>query len=223
MVHEIQATYLPFNIFSAPANGHDTLSVDSSHCMYVYFPDVCTHISLKRLSYHARWKRLGLTLETISTTVHEVTPVVLSPQRIEVHVHSTLHCHRSPASAQDNKAGTGTPLLDIRTVYTVYGSKDIHMAVKVVSLYERQATEPLHLPRIGIHLELPKEMHDVSWFGLGPHENYADRKKGALLDVHRAHVKDLYTPYVVPSTCPIFFCSSSSPCYSWSLSTYLII
>ena len=140
------------------------------------------------LSYHARWKRLGLTLEGLRTTIHEVSALAPSPQKVSILVHSTI------------STTNGGPLLDIQTRYTIYGSKDIQITNKIVSLYEKQATAPLHLPRVGLSLQLPKEMgEEVTWFGLGPHETYADRKVGGLLDVHQAHVKDLHTPYVVPS------------------------
>jgi beta-galactosidase len=51
---------------------------------------------------------------------------------------------------------------------------------------------------VGLYFQVPKELHEVQYFGLGPHENYIDRQAGALLDVHTAHVKDFYVPYVVP-------------------------
>ena len=53
--------------------------------------------------------------------------------------------------------------------------------------------------RVGLSFQVPRALEQVVWFGLGPHETYPDRKKSGLLGVHTAHVKDLYTPYVVPS------------------------
>lgn len=52
--------------------------------------------------------------------------------------------------------------------------------------------------RVGLSFQVPKELEEVSWFGLGPHENYPDRKRGALLDIHHSQAKDLYVPYVMP-------------------------
>jgi beta-galactosidase len=52
---------------------------------------------------------------------------------------------------------------------------------------------------VGLELEAPKGLEQVRWLGLGPHETYPDRKHSGLKDVHTAHVKDLHTPYVVPS------------------------
>ncbi|TFJ85203.1 hypothetical protein NSK_003626 [Nannochloropsis salina CCMP1776] len=139
------------------------------------------------LSYYARWRRLGLCLDGLETSVQEVTPVVHTTKRVEILVRATV------STAQ---AG---PLLDVQTRYIVYGSMDVKMGIKVVSLYENQTKAPLHLPRVGVALQLPREFTDVSWLGLGPHESYSDRKRSGLLDVHHAHVRDLHTPYVVPS------------------------
>jgi len=141
----------------------------------------------KTLSYQARWRRVGMTGGGLTTTVSEVTPVAHSPSRVEILVRSTV------------SAAKLGPLLDVQTRYTIYGSKDIKMAVKVVSLYEKQGTEPLHLPRVGVALQVPRELAEVSWFGLGPQESYCDRKTGGVLDVYHSHVRDLHTPYVVPS------------------------
>ncbi|GAB5035510.1 beta-galactosidase [Nannochloropsis oceanica] len=141
----------------------------------------------KTLSYQARWKRVGLTGEGLLTTVSDVTPVMQSPKRVEILVRSTV------------SAAKYGPLLDVQTRYIIYGSKDIKVAVKVVSLYEKQAAEPLHLPRVGLAMQLPREMSEVIWFGPGPQETYSDRKTGGILGVYHSHVRDLHTPYVVPS------------------------
>ena len=36
----------------------------------------------------------------------------------------------------------------------------------------------------------------MTWYGRGPHENYADRKLSALVDVYSANVWDQFHPYV---------------------------
>lgn len=54
------------------------------------------------------------------------------------------------------------------------------------------------LPRIGLKLALSGEMEQVKWYGLGPHENYPDRKASALLGQYQSTVTDLFTPYLVP-------------------------
>ena len=54
------------------------------------------------------------------------------------------------------------------------------------------------LPRIGLKLALAGEMEQVNWYGLGPHENYPDRKASAILGQYESTVTDLFTPYLIP-------------------------
>jgi beta-galactosidase len=56
------------------------------------------------------------------------------------------------------------------------------------------------LPRVGIHWLLPGGHEDVEWFGLGPHENYIDRRSGVFMARHRAKVEELFHPYVRPQS-----------------------
>ena len=44
------------------------------------------------------------------------------------------------------------------------------------------------VPRIGVTFRIPKDYTRVSWYGLGPEENYCDRATSALLGVHRATI-----------------------------------
>ncbi|WP_411031714.1 glycoside hydrolase family 2 TIM barrel-domain containing protein [Spongiimicrobium sp. 3-5] len=52
------------------------------------------------------------------------------------------------------------------------------------------------LPRLGLHLTLIDELHDIQWFGRGPHENYVDRKFAAHINVHTSTVSEQYVPYL---------------------------
>jgi beta-galactosidase/beta-glucuronidase len=52
--------------------------------------------------------------------------------------------------------------------------------------------------RIGLELTMPKDFNQVAWFGNGPGESYVDSREAARVDVHRATIRDLFTPYVLP-------------------------
>ena len=52
------------------------------------------------------------------------------------------------------------------------------------------------LPRIGVQFELPSQFCELGWYGRGPHENYPDRNRGAMLGVWRGRPDEL--PYLVP-------------------------
>ncbi|MGL4353692.1 MAG: beta-galactosidase [Aeromonas popoffii] len=55
------------------------------------------------------------------------------------------------------------------------------------------------LPRIGALLWVVDEVSEVSWLGLGPHENYPDRLLGADLGRWQLPLAALHTPYVFPT------------------------
>ncbi len=54
------------------------------------------------------------------------------------------------------------------------------------------------LPRLAVRMKLPKELENLTWFGLGPFETYCDRKDGAIVGSFASTVSDQYFPYVVP-------------------------
>ncbi len=54
------------------------------------------------------------------------------------------------------------------------------------------------IPRYGMTMTFISDYDQFQWLGRGPHENYADRKTGAMIDVHSMDVKDLLHRYVRP-------------------------
>ncbi len=54
------------------------------------------------------------------------------------------------------------------------------------------------LPRLGIHLIAPDALEQLTWFGRGPEENYADRKAGTALGRYQSTVTNQYVPYIMP-------------------------
>ncbi len=55
-----------------------------------------------------------------------------------------------------------------------------------------------NLPRLGMQLTMPGEFQQLSWFGRGPHENYADRKTSAQVSLYKSLVNDQIHHYVRP-------------------------
>lgn len=73
----------------------------------------------------------------------------------------------------------------------------MHLAIEV-----EVAADMPSLPRIGARLWLadePAEGAPVSWLGLGPHENYPDRRLAADLGRWQLPIEALHTPYVFPT------------------------
>ncbi|MCE0495681.1 beta-galactosidase [Vibrio salinus] len=81
--------------------------------------------------------------------------------------------------------------------YDVYNSGQVHLNVQV-----NLADHLPSLPCVGLELSLPAELCDnVTWKGLGPFENYPDRKAAARFGVYTKPVEDMHTPYIFPSDC----------------------
>ncbi|MDO4413332.1 glycoside hydrolase family 2 TIM barrel-domain containing protein [Cutibacterium sp.] len=74
------------------------------------------------------------------------------------------------------------------------GSEGIHLNLHV----EPHGHWPTMLGRIGVTMGLPAEWTNVSWFGLGPTENYPDSQRAATWGRWEADVENLQTPYVMP-------------------------
>jgi beta-galactosidase len=57
---------------------------------------------------------------------------------------------------------------------------------------------PVPLPRLGLRMALPREIGEVTWYGAGPGESYADSDRAALVGRYTRSVDELQTPYVRP-------------------------
>ncbi|MFD2114673.1 glycoside hydrolase family 2 TIM barrel-domain containing protein [Paenibacillus yanchengensis] len=54
------------------------------------------------------------------------------------------------------------------------------------------------LPRYGMTFAMDDSFNQFAWFGLGPHECYADRKQSGKLDVYHGTVDEQFVPYIRP-------------------------
>ena len=80
-----------------------------------------------------------------------------------------------------------------RTEYIVDGRG----GVTVDNSFERDGDLPV-VPRIGMNVELIRDLEQVEWYGRGPFENYWDRKLAANIGRHSNTVADHYVPYMRP-------------------------
>ncbi|MHB8061088.1 MAG: glycoside hydrolase family 2 TIM barrel-domain containing protein [Ruminiclostridium sp.] len=58
-----------------------------------------------------------------------------------------------------------------------------------------------HAPRAGVTLVLPGGYEKLRWHGRGPWDNYADRKKSALVGVYSSTVDEQEFPFIPPCEC----------------------
>lgn len=100
--------------------------------------------------------------------------------------------------------------LAIRASYEVYGRASEPLARAVyhytfhsygaleIGLDFEALVELPPLPRLGLNLSLPAGFEQLSWYGLGPHETYADRKLSGRVDLFHSSVDEQYVPYIYP-------------------------
>jgi beta-galactosidase len=62
----------------------------------------------------------------------------------------------------------------------------------------RTAPDLTDLPRVGVELRLHDDLEQLEWLGLGPHENYPDRRAAAVVGRFAGTVSDQYEPYILP-------------------------
>lgn len=55
------------------------------------------------------------------------------------------------------------------------------------------------LARTGLRFQVKPQSAQVSWLGLGPHENYPDRKSSARFSRWQLPVEQMHTPYIFPT------------------------
>ncbi len=84
--------------------------------------------------------------------------------------------------------------IDSELRYRIYGDGRIRCENAV-----RVSSHLPHLPRVGLELVTPPGFETLTWYGRGPHENYVDRKRSALVGRYTSRVDDQFTPYVYPS------------------------
>ena len=89
-----------------------------------------------------------------------------------------------------------TPAARCDVTYTVYpcGTVDVRLGYDPV-----EGLSPM--PEFGMLLKLDADYDRVRWYGLGPDENYVDRREGARLGIWEREVKDNVARYLVPQEC----------------------
>ncbi|WP_075180696.1 beta-galactosidase [Pantoea sp. 1.19] len=81
-----------------------------------------------------------------------------------------------------------------RKRFDIDAAGDLHVTVEV------QVAQGAPAPaRIGVSCQLAQVPDRVSWLGLGPHENYPDRRLAAQQGRWQLPLAELHTPYVFPT------------------------
>ncbi len=79
--------------------------------------------------------------------------------------------------------------------YQIYpnGKVDVEVALNIV-----KGQKLPNLPRLGMQFIMPKAFEQLTWFGRGPHESYADRKSSAPISLYKAKVAEQIHQYIRP-------------------------
>jgi beta-galactosidase len=92
------------------------------------------------------------------------------------------------------------PILRGEAVWTVEANGKIHLRTDV-SVSERKRLwdgNQLMLPRFGLRFVMPAGSEDVLYFGYGPHETYADKRRGAYKSLFSTTVDSMFENYPMP-------------------------
>lgn len=84
-------------------------------------------------------------------------------------------------------------MMDIDTFWCIDNTGQISVKMDVT----RNPDFP-ELPRFGLRLFLPKEMNQVTYFGLGPEESYVDKCRASSHGIYSSSAEDLHEDYLKP-------------------------
>ncbi len=110
-----------------------------------------------------------------------VTDYILTAEYLEIHSRMAM------------TAVTVQRMMDMDTVWRIDNSGQISVKMEVT----RNPDFP-ELPRFGLRLFLPKEMDQVTYFGLGPEESYVDKCRAASHGIYSSTVAALHEDYLRP-------------------------
>ncbi len=88
----------------------------------------------------------------------------------------------------------GNAIANFESAYTIYGSGD----VVVDNQFKMTKDDLPEIVRMGMNLQMPRQFDQMSWFGRGPQESYADRKTAAFVGLYSGSVADQYWAYLRP-------------------------
>ncbi len=67
-----------------------------------------------------------------------------------------------------------------------------------INFYLKALPDLPDIPRIGMQCAVNRQLEMITWYGKGPHENYADRCQGADVAIYSLPINNFMEPYVKP-------------------------
>ncbi|MDR2039322.1 MAG: DUF4981 domain-containing protein [Bacteroidales bacterium] len=87
------------------------------------------------------------------------------------------------------------PSVSCKVKYTIYANG----VIDVDTEFETAPFSSITIHRLGLQMALNPFLENITWYGRGPHENYSDRKTGALLGRYSKTVKEMEEEHYVRS------------------------
>jgi beta-galactosidase len=132
---------------------------------------------------YAQWKIASLYITTQSSGRFEDTAPQVETLSNSVKITYTYHMPTTPAST-------------CTVCYEVFGDGTIE-----TTLGYDPVAELGDMPEFGMLFKLDADYDKLQWYGLGPEETYADRRRGAKLGRYENKVIDNLAGYLVPQEC----------------------
>ena len=81
--------------------------------------------------------------------------------------------------------------------YKIYrdGAVELDLSMKG---FRYSSFVPEFIPRIGVELSVPGKLSEVSWYGLGPEENYPDVQEHTRIGIYKKQIEEMHENYVMP-------------------------
>lgn len=131
----------------------------------------------------AQWKIASLYIGMCSGSMFDYEPPVVEETEDRVSITYTYCMPTTPQSR-------------CKVTYTVTGDGAVE-----TKLFYDPVKELSDMPEFGMLFKLNADYDRLEWYGLGPEETYADRKKGAKLGIYQNRVADNMAKYLVPQEC----------------------
>ena len=126
------------------------------------------------------------------TVVASFTVVSQAPNGARIHG-GTSSGKNTIEELKDRPFGEGDFKFTTNQIWTIYPDGSVELQAGISS-----NQEGLILPRLGYVMKVPGKLENFSYYGRGPIDNYADRKSGQFIELHRNKVKNEFVNFPKP-------------------------
>ncbi len=133
-----------------------------------------------------------LGMRNLISEADEIIAEQVSNGKVQIKILAFSHSS-SGTNLKENEQ-SGTSAFERNETWTFLSNGTILLEQEIIP----HGPMPDMLQKIGLQLQLPKELNMVEWYGRGPFETYPDRKTGAKTGIYRSSADEMYVPYIIP-------------------------